>query len=47
MTTLAHTFNITDQDCLALAVLDDISRMLKSAIDAKAGIVQPRLSSGS
>ena len=31
-----RTFNITDQDCLALVVLDDISRMLKSAIDARA-----------
>ena len=47
MMTLARTFNMTDQDCLALAVLDDISRMLKSAIDAKAGMMQPGLSSGS
>ena len=43
--TLVRTFNITDHDCLAFAVLDDISRMLKSAIDAKAIMTQPRLNS--
>ena len=32
-----RTFNITDHDCLALAVLDEISRVLKLATDAKAG----------
>ena len=40
-----RTLNMTDQDCLAFAVLDDISRTLKSAIDAKAGVVGLRLNS--